>query len=66
MTQKIIESRNKREGGYAGRRVTGGRSGSSWPGGKQINHERAGGHPCVKKCISLEGWRRLAKGGCSL
>lgn len=59
MAKRIIESRNKREGQYAGWRVTGMKC-------HQINHERAGGHPSVRKCISLKGWKRLAKGGCSL
>ncbi len=62
---KIIESRNKREGGYAGWRATGGRrslNGNDQP----IKHERAGGHANVKKCISLKGWARLRGGGCQL
>lgn len=65
MAHRIIESRNKREGQYAGCRVTGGRNTLNW-NCKQINHERAGGHPSVRKCISLKCWKRLAKGGRSL
>jgi hypothetical protein len=65
MGQRIIESRNKREGHYAGYRVTGGRESLNWKC-RPISHERAGGHPSVRKCISLKGWKRLAKGGCSL
>lgn len=54
---RIIKSRNKREGHYAGWRVTGGRNTLNW-NCRQINHERTRG--CV---ISLREWARQQKGG---
>ncbi len=39
---RIIQSRNKREGLYAGWRVTAGRHSLNWSG-RQVNHERTGG-----------------------
>lgn len=59
MTQRIVESRNKREDQYAGWRVTGRKC-------HRISQERAGGHPLVRKCLSLKQWQRLAKGGCGV
>jgi hypothetical protein len=62
MEKRIIQSRNKREGGYAGciwgYNISYGRG--------RARHQRAGGHSSVRKCISLKVWKRLAKGGCSL
>lgn len=59
--QRILESRNKREGRYAGWRSTGGRHALNSQC-RPIGHQRAGGHPVITKAISLHRWKQLKKG----